>query len=484
MRKGFPMKEQPIRQFYLHSRNGIIYVQFVDPETKKCLTPKSTGKTNRDEAMLIVYEWLKNGVPKKHLEQPRPVKEEISLDQAMTALKNTPLTKEDVSKIEKILQNQGLITMIVQKNSSVSQDFMAFLRNFWTYESSPYVEERLSHKIHIGRKHVKLYHERAEIYWAPYFKGMSLGEITRKHLIDFSSHISKTYSALSPCTLRLILYTGTKALRWAYANEYIPINPATNLPEYSSKQKERGVLSPKEAIEIFRMEWTDRRSYIINLVAMTTGLRSGEILALKSEDIGDKYLYIKHSYSPDDGLKGTKTGKPRVVPIIPGIRDALRELGAQNPYGNGFVFYGTDPLKPLSASVPLRSLYSALIQMKAGDKLKEYCFERSDSEEEKARKRAEREAVKDEASKYWKERNIVFHSWRHFYASRMTDRIEARKVMLATGHTTKAVFKTYSDHALESDLMEVAETTSEVFGALLPEAILKEEGREKAAETI
>jgi hypothetical protein len=49
----------------------------------------------------------------------------------------------------------------------------------------------------------------------------------------------------------------------------------------------------------------------------------------------------------------------------------------------------------------------------------------------------------------------------------MTDKLEARKVMLATGHKTEAVFKDYSGHALESDLMDVAVTTSEVFGGLV-----------------
>jgi hypothetical protein len=53
----------------------------------------------------------------------------------------------------------------------------------------------------------------------------------------------------------------------------------------------------------------------------------------------------------------------------------------------------------------------------------------------------------------------------------MTDKLEARKVMLATGHKTEAVFQDYSGHALESDLNDVAVTTGEVFGKLLPKFI-------------
>lgn len=78
------------------------------------------------------------------------------------------------------------------------------------------------------------------------------------------------------------------------------------------------------------------------------------------------------------------------------------------------------------------------------------------------------EDEKREARAYWKERNVVFHSWRHFYASRMADRLEARKVMLVTGHKTRAVFDGYADHSLDSDLNEVAIASVETFDSILP----------------
>jgi hypothetical protein len=55
----------------------------------------------------------------------------------------------------------------------------------------------------------------------------------------------------------------------------------------------------------------------------------------------------------------------------------------------------------------------------------------------------------------------------------MTDKLEARKVMLATGHKTKAVFEGYSDHALAADLNDVALITDEVFGDIVPSNILE-----------
>jgi len=122
-----------------------------------------------------------------------------------------------------------------------------------------------------------------------------------------------------------------------------------------------------------------------------------------------------------------------------------------NPHGNGYVFWGDKEGRPCSPRTPAEELKQMLFFLHAGE----------NPTDEK----------KKEVEDYWKKRNVVFHSWRHFYAARMTDKLEARKVMLATGHKTESVFKGYSGHALESDLNDVAVTTGEVFKNLLPKGI-------------
>ncbi|GHU13792.1 hypothetical protein FACS1894161_4060 [Spirochaetia bacterium] len=160
---------------------------------------------------------------------------------------------------------------------------------------------------------------------------------------------------------------------------------------------------------------------LINLVAMTTGLRIGEILALKVENIGEEYLTIESSFSAIDGLKSTKTDEDRIVPVISSIRDAMLNLAKFNPHGNGYVFWGEKKDRPCGSYTAAFELKRMLFRLRAGDT--------PTSEKKK------------EVEEYWAKRNVVFHSWRHFYASRMTDKLEARKVMLATGHKTESVFK-------------------------------------------
>jgi integrase len=238
--------------------------------------------------------------------------------------------------------------LIVCAASTEAEAFEDYLTRFWEYDRSPYVEEKHSHKVQIGRAHTKHSLERVKRYWVPYFKGKLLGEVTREHIKAFSVDLSKNNPTLSPLTLKHVLRVGVTALRWAYANTLIPIDPTQGLPAYSSKSKKRGVLTPKEAKDLFALKWKDERYKLVNLVAMTTGLRIGEILALHAGDIGEAYLNIEWSYSMIDGLKSTKTEEPRTVPVIPHIRDAMRTWGALNPHGDGFVFFGEKPNQPFS----------------------------------------------------------------------------------------------------------------------------------------
>jgi integrase len=446
-------KELLVRQYYFFLRKRIFYVQFTDQQTKKRLSAISTGKTNRDDALFVVAGWLRDGIPQKQTEQeglsPRPIDALISSNQLFLGLKQLDLTVQDVLKIEKILKDKDLIETIVKKHSKESEGMIDYLRRFWDYDRSPYIAEKLSHGGRMGKTHARCCLERVNLYWAPYFAGKKIGEVSKQNLKDFSVHIAQEHPELSTMTLRQIRLVGVTALKWAFANELIPTDPTIGLTGYTGKGKKRGVLSPQETEDLFKLDWKDKRSMLINLVAMTTGLRIGEILALKGENVGEKYLTVENSFSAIDGLKSTKTEEDRIVPIIPVIRDAMLNLARLNPHGNGYVFFGEKKDRPLNSDAPLRELKRMLLALHAGENPSD-------------------EKIK-ESEDYWKKRNVVFHSWRHFYASRMTDKIEARKVMLATGHKTEAVFKGYSGHALESDLMDVAVTAGEVFDGLLPD---------------
>ena len=50
---------------YKRSNSPYFYAEIKNPKTGKYLPPRSTGCTEEDEALLVVADWLKYGIPQK-----------------------------------------------------------------------------------------------------------------------------------------------------------------------------------------------------------------------------------------------------------------------------------------------------------------------------------------------------------------------------------------------------------------------------------
>ncbi len=155
---------------------------------------------------------------------------------------------------------------------------------------------------------------------------------------------------------------------------------------------------------------------------------------------------VRHSWSFSDGLKAPKNGEERVVPLLPQIKTELLNLLKTSRYGNeGFIFYGTEKDKPMNIDVLNNGLSKVYVTMKLP------VDEREDA--------AEQEKVRDAMI----DRGICFHSWRHFYATHLADKIELRTVQLATGHKTPAMAAHYADHAQGSHLDQVSKAVNDII---------------------
>jgi integrase len=291
------------------------------------------------------------------------------------------------------------------------------------------------------------------VYWKPYFKERRLLEIQKDELRKFFFWLEGE-KGLQPKTINNVLAAGFVPLRWAHAKQVIPTNPSAVLLKFSGKAARRGVLTEDEVVKLFAKSWADERAYLGNALAMSTGLRLGEVLAIQVRDIEDTRLRVRHSWSNIDRLKDTKTGDERTVPLLEGLRTRLLELARRNPHGVGpasFVFWSvTHADRPMDGNGLADSPKDALVGMSLTDE------DRRDPEKVKR------------AEEYWRARRVSFHGFRHLYAARMADRLEARKVMSATGHKSGAVFEVYADHVAERTMAEVQTVSEEIFGKLLP----------------
>lgn len=419
------------RRFSLHRRKGIYYVQFWNPETGKYTTAKSTKVPTKNEATGIVMRWLNDGIP--FADSRRTLRQSLQVDTIFNAIRIADLTATEAERIVEILKERELL------NASTAADkgekLISFLTTFWDFDRSPYVKEKRAFGHSIGRRHCYDMRKQVSNHWAGFFNtDRTLASTTRSDLNDFTVWLSE--KGLAAKTKKNIVLAGTVALNWAFENRMITENPAQGLRKFSGQQTKRGVLTDAEITALFSREWRDKRAKIGNLLAFQTGLRVGEIAALQYQDIGKNLLHVRHSWSEKDRLKTPKNGEERRVPLLPELRKMLVELARENPHGTtpeSFVFWST-----VREDTPCdRKLFT--------DHLRAHL----------------------RAMEIPKDRGVVFHSWRHLYATRMADRLEARQVMLATGHRDAAVFEAYANHADQHTFDLVVETTAEVFGPLL-----------------
>jgi integrase len=115
-------------------------------------------------------------------------------------------------------------------------------------------------------------------------------------------------------TLSSSLTYGCRQLRW------LDENPCFNLIKLKEAKGRDRILSEEEAMRLLNACRESRSPYLfcIVLMAITTGMRQGEILKLKWDEI-DLENQLAH-------LRETKNGRPRSVPLVDEIVAELKRL--------------------------------------------------------------------------------------------------------------------------------------------------------------
>lgn len=307
---------------------------------------------------------------------------------------------------------------------------------------------------HIGKRHAYEMRRRVALYWEPYFQGQSIGDLRRADLKGFTVYLAGR--GLSAGSIAKIMEAGTTILRWAHATEMITIDPTEGLGKFSGPVKKRGVLSEDEIRALFCLDWSDERSKIGCMIALTCGLRAGEILGLQIRDIAEQWLFIRHSWNELDKLKAPKNGMERRVPLIPYVHKMVDILVLHNPYGNApdnYIFFdSSSPYRPMGHHILRGGFEGALSHLVLGENYN-------------AATREERRA----SLASWRARAISLHSLRHLYAARLSDRITPETIMRTTGYSSRAVFDAYANHLDDAALKEVGSAINDGFGQLFPE---------------
>jgi len=382
--------------------------------------------------MQAAFQMLSNGITQNN---KAVTVQDLSFRDMVKKIKSGDEAKAVLS----VFQEAGWLKNYVLKETAQAVDFISFLTAFWDWDTSPYIEEKLRQNHGIHRRHCKQQKRAVALYWEPFFKGRYLGEITYKDIDDFIKHMAKM--DLSASRKNVVIKAGTKPLRWAFSKGDIERDPTREHILFSGDERKRSILTPTVAAAVFRTEWKDDRLKIANMLASVTGMRNGEIVALRFQDLGFNCIYVNNSWNGEDKLKLPKNNETRTVEIpFPDLMNYLFELAKQNPWGvspNSFVFWST-----ARKDVPMRGQYFV-------NGLREALVNIGFS--------------KDEAAQY------DFHSWRHFYTSYMVGKLDKKLLKSQTGHKTDDMIDHYSNHETIGDREIIQATERETFAGLVPE---------------
>ena len=464
-----------MQPFYLSKNSSGFYkAYFVNTETGKVIATKSTHSTNKFEATQIASNWHLNGLPSARTTSCSNYKNNSALTSGMDlqsivnrltrdeALElNAMITARfsfipcgDVVNEKAVVQMPAGAAAVIETgfadteplssvpksdNANPSEPIFLIeaLTNFWDFENSEYVKKRQLRGFDIKQRNCKEKLGIVHRYWATYFDAdRTVQSLTSRELDEFLLSLRRD-RGLSADTVNKTMTAGNMASEFLIKEGRLEKNPLSGVERFRVQSRKRGIPTETEMKQLMDLDWnwTDSVYKLAFKVAALFGLRAGEISGLQVCDVdavGD-LLYIRHSWNDTDKLKDTKNGDDRTIPIEHGVALELLANARRNPsYSDtSFVFWSSkinnQPIWPSSFE---DDFYIAMRKIGI-------------SEEQR------------------KERNIVFHSLRHYCATQIAQRASLEIAMKILGHRTEEMTRLYSEHETQMKLNNAKEVLAQ-----------------------
>ena len=179
------------------------------------------------------------------------------------------------------------------KKEKKSPNFVEYVLNFWDFDNSFYVNlKNKTKKGSIGRDHCLNMLGTFKKNFLPHIdQSLKLSEITQN---DIETVIVSLIDEgkISAATINNVILSVQKPLNEAFARGMIRTNPMQNVKMLQRDQKNRGIPTKSEVeavLEYLRTEGfagrISMKIYLAVVLAATTGMRQGEIRALRKEAI-------------------------------------------------------------------------------------------------------------------------------------------------------------------------------------------------------
>lgn len=326
--------------------------------------------------------------------------------------------------------------------------FVDYVIKFWDYDSSPYV--RLKNKVKpnsVGRDHCANMLGTFKKHMQPHLpKDLRLSAVTT---VLIKTHILRLIDEgnIANATINKVILSIQVPLNEAFRNKLIKENPMDGIQMLARNAKEKGIPTRTEVETLLAYLYElgsegkiNLKIYLAVALAATTGMRAGEIRALKASNISlidtddnglQGIIRVAESYAKKAGMKETKGKRVRHVPVSGNLALGLLQMGKSNPHGNGLIFWSAESsTTPISESYLRKEYYAGLHAIGI-------------TEDKRI------------------ERNIDFHSLRHFYNSYLRGQVDEPTLRYVIGHQSERMSDNYT-HEIEEKILKVGKISEKI----------------------
>ena len=194
---------------------------------------------------------------------------------------------------------------------------------------SALLNEWFRHSEALGRSPATSYKNRRIIdtVLIPALGDVPIDQLTPRHIDMFATNLLTSSKPVSASTVRRYVAVLSAALNRAVKWGWILKNPVdqATLPKSPHKTVSAPSVEEVQAI-IADIQSHNEVHGMAAFLAVSTGLRRGEVCALRWADYVDGKLIVRRSVykaGKEYGLKSTKTGRERTVPIVGGLEVGL-----------------------------------------------------------------------------------------------------------------------------------------------------------------
>ncbi len=349
-------------------------------------------------------------------------------------------TKKSIDKLKQKL-NLGFehvnrleeATIIAQKaldsnlifNTRKELTLKKYLLNFFDFKKSPYFSRKiLLDKDSISPDYVSTRRNAIEKHIIPLLNDSFLvSDVNITFLEEIQTKLIFK-KKLSSTSINQMMNSLSQALEYAKKDNLLPYNQPTKVESIRKNIKVRGILSNEETKQLISYLKTlkDPLPYLSISLALVTGMRSGELRALTTDQIKNGTIIIDRAYANIAKTKIPKGKKSRIVPCPEDLCNKLISYSLIHPENN-LIFSSKKKGKIISSHYFNSRFIKALIDSNT--------------------------LSKEEIEK----RNISFHSLRHMANTLLRGSVDEYILRLTIGHSSEQLSNIYShieDSALES----------------------------------